>query len=206
MSTEHPLDHPRRPPRTGGRIRSQEAREAALAAAIELLEEVGYQGVTIEGIAARSQVAKSTLYRWWKSKGPLVMDAYQQTVEGRVPEPDTGTVAGDLTAFLADLYRAAGHPLRAKALRGLMAEAQLDPAFAEHFQQWVQSRRDAVMRMLARGVDRGELPTSADLDWAVDLLFGPFWYRMLVGHAPLEPDQAPRHVTHLLNGLRGPTE
>ncbi|UQX02748.1 TetR/AcrR family transcriptional regulator [Streptomyces sp. RerS4] len=209
-----------RPPRTGGRVRSQEAHDAVLAAAAELLEEVGYQGVTMEGVARRADVAKSTVYRWWKSKPVLVMDAYRATVEARMPTPDTGSLAGDLTEFVAALYRVAAHPLRVKALRGLMAEAQLDPDFAEPFRQWVESRRGALKELLLRAADRGELPPPAthpdtetgtgtpsapglDLDLAVDQVFGPFWYRLLVGHAPLDPADAPAHVARLLDGLRG---
>ncbi|MFJ9855493.1 TetR/AcrR family transcriptional regulator [Streptomyces sp. NPDC101150] len=188
--------------RTGGRIRSQDAHDAVLAAAIELIEELGYQAVTIERVAARSDVAKSTIYRWWKSKAALVMDAYRTAVEQRMPEPDTGSLTGDLTAFASALYGVSAHPVRVRALRGLMAEAQLDPAFAEPFREWVQSRRAVVLTLLARGVQRGELPPSADLDAATDQFFGLFWYRLLVGHNPLEPAQAAGHIDQLLHGLR----
>ncbi|MFC9590053.1 TetR/AcrR family transcriptional regulator [Streptomyces sp. NPDC056944] len=187
--------------RTGGRIRSQDAHDAVLATAIELVEELGYQAVTMERIAARADVAKSTVYRWWKSKPALVMDAYRTAVEQRMPEPDTGSLAGDLTAFAIALYGVTAHPVRVRTLRGLMAEAQLDPAFAEPFQEWVESRRAVVLALLARGVRRGELPATADLTAATDHFFGLFWYRLLVGHAPLQPDQAPGHVDQLLHGL-----
>lgn len=190
--------------RTGGRIRSQDAHDAVLAAAIELVEEFGYQAVTIEGIAARSDVAKSTIYRWWKSKASLVMDAYRTAVEQRMPDPDTGSLSGDLAAFAAALYSVRAHPVRVRTLRGLMAEAQLDPAFAEPFQEWVESRRAVVLTLLTRGVERGELPVTADLDAATDHLFGLFWYRLLVGHQPLDPAQAPTHIAQLLHGLRTP--
>ncbi|KUJ69527.1 hypothetical protein ACZ90_11220 [Streptomyces albus subsp. albus] len=183
-------------------MRSQDAQDAVLAAAIELVEELGYQAVTIERIAARADVAKSTIYRWWKSKAPLVMDAYRTAVEQRMPEPDTGSVAGDLTAFATALYGVSAHPVRVRTLRGLMAEAQLDPAFAEAFQQWAESRRAVVLTLLTRGVQRGELPATADLDAATDQLFGLFWYRLLVGHQPLQPAQAGDHIGQLLNGLR----
>jgi AcrR family transcriptional regulator len=188
--------------RTGGRIRSEDAHDAVLAAAIELVEELGYQAVTIERIANRADVAKSTIYRWWKSKAPLVMDAYRTAVEQRMPEPDTGSLAGDLTAFATALYGVTAHPLRVRTLRGLMAEAQLDPAFAESFREWVESRRAVVLALLTRGMQRGELPPAADLDAATDQLFGLFWYRLLVGHQPLEPAQAAGHIDQLLHGLR----
>ncbi|MEU8434146.1 TetR/AcrR family transcriptional regulator [Streptomyces sp. NPDC029216] len=188
--------------RTGGRTRSQDAHEAVLAAAIELVEELGYQAVTIERIAARSDVAKSTIYRWWKSKAALVMDAYRTAVEQRMPEPDTGSLIDDLTTFTTALYGVSAQPVRVKTLRGLMAEAQLDPAFAEPFREWVESRRAVVVALLTRGVHRGELPATADLDAVTDHLFGLFWYRLLVGHAPLEPGEAAHHVDQLLSGLR----
>ncbi|MFJ9827224.1 TetR/AcrR family transcriptional regulator [Streptomyces sp. NPDC101160] len=187
--------------RTGGRIRSQDAHDAVLAAAIELVEELGYQAVTIERVAARADVAKSTIYRWWKSKAVLVMDAYRTAVEQRMPEPDTGSLAGDLTAFATALYGVSGHPLRLRTLRGLMAEAQLDPAFAEPFREWVESRRAVVLTLLDRGVQRGEIPAAADLEAATDHLFGLFWYRLLVGHQPLDPGQASAHIEQLLHGL-----
>ena len=188
--------------RTGGRIRNEDAHKAVLTATVEILEESGYQAVTVERVAARAEVAKSTIYRWWKSKAPLVMDAYRTVVEHRMPDADTGTVAGDLTAFAAALYGVSAHPLRVLTLRGLMAEAQLDPAFAEPFQVWVESRRAVVLALLARGVDRGELPVDADLEAATDQLFGLFWYRLLVGHRELDPAEVPDHVELLLHGLR----
>lgn len=202
MTTRAAPDRPGRPRRTGGRVRSQDAHDDVLRAAVEILEEAGYGAVTIEGVAARSGVAKSTIYRWWASKAALVMDAYGQIVAERMPQPDTGGVAADLTDFVTELYRVADYPPRVNALRGLMAEAQLDPAFQEPFRVWVQSRRDVVAGLLTRGIDRGELPSDLDLDHAVDLIFGPFWYRLLVGHAPLDPGQARDHVHHLLQGLR----
>ncbi|MFB7513258.1 TetR/AcrR family transcriptional regulator [Streptomyces sp. NPDC056144] len=190
--------------RTGGRTRNQDAHHAVLAAAIELVEELGYQAVTIERVATRADVAKSTIYRWWKSKAVLVMDAYRATVEQRMPEPDTGDIAGDLTAFTTALYGVSEHALRMRALRGLMAEAQLDPAFADAFREWVETRRAVVLALLARGVDRGELPPTADLEAATDRLFGLFWYRLLVGHQPLDPGEAAAHVAQLLHGLGAP--
>jgi AcrR family transcriptional regulator len=193
---------PDRHHRTGGRVRSDDAREQVLDATTALLEEGGYAALTIEGVAARAQVAKSTIYRWWKSKPALVIDAYAQATAARMPEPDTGTVADDLTAFLTELYRVVDYPMRMQALRGLMAEAQLDPDFAATFRDWIGSRRTVLTGMLLRGIDRGELAGDIDLGYAADLIFGPFWYRLLVGHTPLEPVQAAGHVTSVLAALR----
>jgi AcrR family transcriptional regulator len=190
------------PRRAGGRYRNRDAERAVLRATVELLEEVGYGRLTIEGVAARADVAKSTIYRWWTSKPVLVMDAYGYAVAHRVPEPDTGTVDGDLTALLTDLYRISEHPARVRALRGLMAEAQLDPGFAGAFQEWVQTRRATVAALLDRAVARGELPSTVDYVAVTDLVFGPFWYRLLVGHAPLDPRQAAAHAARVLAAAR----
>ncbi|MEU8778709.1 TetR/AcrR family transcriptional regulator [Streptomyces sp. NPDC048606] len=188
--------------RTGGRVRSQDAHDAILAAALELVEELGYRAVTIERIATRADVAKSTIYRWWKSKPALVMDAYRTAVEQRMPQPDTGSLASDLTVFVTALYEVGAHPVRIRTLRGLMAEAQLDPAFATQFQEWVESRRARVAAILLRGRERGELASGIDLDAATDHVFGLFWYRLLVGHRPLDPADAPGQLAQLLDGLR----
>ncbi len=132
------------------------------------------------------------------------MDGYRTAVEQRMPEPDTGSLAGDLTAFATALYGVTAHPLRVRTLRGLMAEAQLDPAFAGPFREWVESRRAVVLALLARGVQRGELPPAADLQAATDHFFGLFWYRLLVDHQPLAPVLAADHVDQLLHGLARP--
>ena len=191
-----------RRPRTGGRVRSADAREQVLDATAALLEESGYATLTIEGVAARARVAKSTIYRWWKSKPALVIDAYARAVAARMPEPDTGSVSEDLTAFVTELYRVVDYPMRVQALRGLMAEAQLDAEFAAAFRDWIGSRRAVLTGMLLRGIDREELAGDIDLEYAADLIFGPFWYRLLVGHAPLAPAQAAGHVRSVLAALQ----
>jgi AcrR family transcriptional regulator len=188
-------------PRRGGRIRSSDAHRAVLIAAAELLDEVGYQGVTIEKIAGRSRVAKSTIYRWWRSKPELVMEAYTGALASRMPEPDTGTLAEDLTVFVAELYSVVNDPLRVRALRGLMAEAQLDPDFRGPFREWLSSRREIPARILRCGIERGELAADIDLDHAIDSIFGLFWCRLLVELAPLGPADAPGHVARLLHGF-----
>jgi AcrR family transcriptional regulator len=190
-----------RPRRGGGPVRSQDAHDAALRAAVQILEERGYGAVTMEGVAAQSEVAKSTIYRWWSNKAHLVMEAYGHLVAERMPAPDTGDLTDDLTAFVTALYRITEYPTRMQALRGLMAEAQLDPDFAEAFYAWVQARRDVLARVFTRAIDRGELAPDVDVAHAVDLIFGPFWYRLLVGHAAIDPADAPGHVHQLLHGL-----
>lgn len=187
-------------PRTGGRLRNEDAHHSVLEATAALLVENGYGALTIEGVAKRANVAKSTVYRWWKSKPALVMDAYAHETATRVPEPDTGTLAGDLTTFVTDLYRIGPDPVRTKALTGLMAEAQLDPAFAEPFRAWVATRREVVTTLLRRAITREELPHHRPRprhrpDLRPLLVPPPHQPR------PLDPTDAEAHVTTVLQGL-----
>ncbi|WP_040814113.1 TetR/AcrR family transcriptional regulator [Nocardia concava] len=189
-----------RPARTGGRVRSQDAHDAVLAATAELLEEIGYRRITMEGVAQQANVAKSTIYRWWKSKPELVMEAYRGIVEQRMPVPDTGDIRADLVEFTARLYGIGSYPVRVKALRGLMAEAQLDPGFAGPFGEWAAGRRAVVVQLLDRGVERGQVPAEIDAEHVADQLFGVFWYRLLTDRE-LDPEQAAGHVDRLLAGV-----
>ncbi|MET9699716.1 TetR/AcrR family transcriptional regulator [Streptomyces sp. NPDC006529] len=188
-------------PRTGGRLRNEEAHRSVLEATAALLLENGYGALTIEGVARRANVAKSTVYRWWKTKPELVMDAFTHAPE---PGPDTGGLAGDLTAFLAGLYAEAGDPVRARALTGLAAEARLAPASADPFRAWCRARRELVRSLLARAVAREEIPPATDLDRAADLVLAPFWYRLLIAGTPLDAADASRDAAAFLHGLAAP--
>ena len=178
---------------------------AVLAATVELLEEVGYRSTTVEAIARRAGVGKQTIYRWWNgSKADLVLDAFIGIGPQRVPAPDTGNVGDDLRAILHPVFALNAIRGRGTALanRTLMAEAQLDPEFAATYARlhasWWGALRDAV----ERGVHRGELRDSTDPQVIVDLLLGAAWYRLLLGHAPLDNDAADQLVDTVLNGAR----
>jgi AcrR family transcriptional regulator len=184
-----------------GRPRSEEAHAAILSAAVALVREVGYDNVAMDAIAARAGVGKATVYRRWKSKEALVADAIQAIVRA-VPVPDTGTLAGDLLALLRvalGMYRdAATGPL----LSGLVAAM----ARSERIAQVVRNGfggawRDAVRRMLRRGIARGELPADVDLELAIDLLSAPAFYRYLFTGGPVDERLMEDVVAVVLRGL-----
>ncbi len=169
--------------RRPGRPRSQTARKAILAGALEELADHGYAAVTIEGIAARAGTGKQTIYRWWRSKADVVLDALLDVVAERIAVPDEGGLAADLDAFLVATFRQRG---QRPILVGLMAQAVLDPEFATVFRERFLFGRRAVLRgILARAVERGELEPDEDLELLIDVVFGVVWYRLLVDHAPL---------------------
>src|SRR3954452_4398636 len=111
------------PPPRPGRKRSEESRLAILTAAFELIGEVGYVGLTIEGIAARSGTGKQTIYRWWPFKADVLLDAMATKADLYVPIHDTGGYATDLWAFLHASFALGRRPQIADGLRALMAEA-----------------------------------------------------------------------------------
>jgi AcrR family transcriptional regulator len=169
-------DRPGRP----GRKRSEESRLAILTAAAELTAEVGYAGLTIEGIAARSGAGKQTIYRWWASKADVLLDALTAKADLHIPIPDEGDYETDLRTFLTATFELGRRAQVVEVLRALMAEAQIDPAFGERFRDhFLQHRRDALGVVVSRAADRGDLPPAASPETVVDIVFGTLWYRLL---------------------------
>ena len=113
-------------PARPGRRRSEEARQAILAAALELTAEAGYARLTIDGIAARSGAGKQTIYRWWPSKDDVLLEAGAEKADLHVPIPDEGSYRADLSAFLTASFALGRQRQLTDVLRALMARAQID--------------------------------------------------------------------------------
>jgi len=175
-----------------GRRRNDAAKEAILDAAFRLLSDpkTGAAGLTIEAIAAEAGVGRQTIYRWWPSKGAVLADALARYARGVVPDRDTGSFAGDLTAFLVDSFAGLGDQSLAGRLRQIVAAAQHDEHVARVLSEFTAMRRAALRALLERGRDAGELAPDADLDMLVDMAYGVLYYRLLVGHAPLDENAA----------------
>ncbi|HZC27969.1 MAG TPA: TetR/AcrR family transcriptional regulator [Actinopolymorphaceae bacterium] len=170
-----------------GRKRSEQSRLAILTAAMDLLGEVGYAGLTIEGIAARSSAGKQTIYRWWPSKADVLLDALATKADLHIPIPDEGSYAADLRAFLAASFRLGRDKRVVDVLQALMAHAQIDPDFGDRFRaSFLYRRRDALTVILDRANDRGDLPPAPSPGTVADIVFGIIWYRILATHQPLD--------------------
>jgi AcrR family transcriptional regulator len=185
-----------------GRPRSQEADQAIMAAAIELLAERGLAGTSIEEVAARAGVAKTTIYRRWPSRGALALDAFLAEFQGQQPSPDTGTLRGDLLGALRAWIRSVTRTSAGPVVAGLIAEAQQDPELAAAWRERVVERlRDQHKVLLNRAVERGELAASTDQDVVLDLLFGAAYHRLLHGHRPLSDKFARQVVDMIIDGI-----
>jgi AcrR family transcriptional regulator len=180
-----------------GRRRNEEVRQAILTAAFGLIAE-RRRPVTIEAIAHRAGVGKQTIYRWWPSKGAILLEAMTEHARVTVPIPDTGTLQGDFEEFLATTFRRAHEPETAAVLRTLMSEAQHDEQLSEMVNEFTARRRAELRTLLLRGRDRGELPADADVDLAVELAFGLLWYHVMLGWEPIGRAGAERLANALL--------
>ncbi|WP_433669957.1 TetR/AcrR family transcriptional regulator [Nocardia sp. CA-136227] len=198
MKTTGPQTDPQRP--HTGRRRNEATHQAILDTALRLLGESEGAPVTIDAIARAAGVGKQTVYRWWPSKGALLLDALTERSALHVPTPDTGTVRADLLAIIDSTFRGAQSDSTAPALRTLVREAAQDPHLAELLETFTAQRRRAVLEVLERGRERGELADDADLDLMVDQFYGVFWYRFLLGHAPLDTAVAERLTDSILAG------
>ena len=190
MSTERDTTQERAgaktaPARGRGRPRSETAHRAILDATLTLLDEGGYRPLTIEAVAARAGVGKTTIYRRWPSKLELVIEAVSE-LRPALPTEDTGSLQGDFNAFQrTQITRVAAGPLPRIAPR-LIAESVGDEELhAAIKRELIEPIREALGEVLRRGVDRGELRRDLDLELATDIVHGTLVYRMLLSQGNL---------------------
>ncbi|MBA8825519.1 AcrR family transcriptional regulator [Saccharopolyspora lacisalsi] len=168
--------------------RDEAARETILNACTGLVRDGRH--LTMEAIAQAAGVGKQTLYRWWPSKGAVVAEAMNRRAHTRARVPDTGTVHEDLTTFLADTFAGAAQSANQRMLRRIMAGAQQGSYLTEAVADFTATRREELRELLERGQQRGEIAADVDLGVPVDQAYGVLWYRLLLGHAPLDRQAA----------------
>jgi len=193
--------------RPRGRPRSEKARTAILAAAIELLLEQVLHAMSMDDAAQHAGVSKATIYRWWPSKELLALDALATAWATPTPaaQRDTGSLRGDLLAGFRGWLRQLKQKPYGRVIAGLVAQAQTDPEFARLYREhFVQPRRAATRQLLVRGIDRGEIPADTNLELTLDLLYGPVYHRLLHGHAPLTDRFAQQVIDTVLTGITPP--
>lgn len=184
-----------------GRPRDEVARSRILEAALDLLEEQGFSNTTTDAIAERAGASKATIYRWWPNKAALLIEALREAVAQELPFPDTGDLRLDVELQLSNFIEIlTGH--HGRAFKAFIAAAQTDPEVAEAFRSsWIRPRRRQAMETLKKHQDEGRIPKDACLETVMDLLYGPFYFRLLAGHAPLSKDFANQIAKLALNGL-----
>jgi len=195
---EHVPDHrEQRPARRGDHPRrAQEIFNATL----ELLADKGYDGLTIEGVADRSGVNKTTIYRWWPSKAALLGAALIEAPLLDLEMPDTGTLRGDLEALVRAVLTLLTTPPAAHIAVAALGAASRSPELSAHARGFFADRLGRERPIFQRAVARGELPPHADPMLLMDLLGGAVWLRVVLRQTPVEHDFAARAVSIVLDG------
>lgn len=185
--------------------RSDRARRAILVATRDLVADVGYSRLTIEGIAATAGVGKQTIYRWWRSKAAVLFDAIldAHSHEGSVALPNTGDLETDLQLVLRGTVAALTDPSNDRLQRAIIAEIQTDSSIADELvRRLLRPQFDACAARIAVGVQSGQVDESVDTDLAVELLFGPIFHRWLLRTGELNDVFADNVLDKVLTGLR----
>jgi AcrR family transcriptional regulator len=157
-----------------------------LLAANEVIADKGVSGLTIEEVASRAGVGKTTIYRRWSSRGTLALDAFLAEIGEQQTLRDTGTFSGDLRAALGEWVGAVASTNAGIMLAGIIAEMHKDRGLAVAWQdQVISPLRAQYSMMLDRAISRGEIPANTDAGVVLDLVFGACYYRLLHGHRPL---------------------
>jgi AcrR family transcriptional regulator len=192
------VDAPRR-----GRPRSETARKAILRAASELLLERDLNSISMDAVAERAGTGKATIYRWWPSKELLALDAlFSEWESTQLATRDTGALAGDLLELMLPWARQLAAKPYGRLIAALVTKAQGDAAFAEEYRaRFIEPRRAPARVIFARAIDRGEIAVDTDIEAAADLLYGPFYHRLLQGHAPLSDRFAHAIVDYVVAAL-----
>lgn len=181
---------------TRRRARSE---RAILDAARALIAERGVEGLTVEGVAARSGVAKTTIYRRWHDKDELALAILVDTTDQISVPPDVGDTRKELRTFVrtaTKIIQSGG------AYQGLVSDIATSPHLAQVYREKIVDKRLAeVKTVIERGIARGELRADTDVRLAHELLVGPLFYRLLFSGAPLSTSHADEIVDAVLRAL-----
>jgi len=185
-----------------GRRRDPSRDTDILQAALDVLAETGYDGMTIDMVAARAKAGKATLYRRWSSKEELIADALQKLVVD-IDLRDGDDIHALLLDWIRDFVRVFGDPLYGRILPAVLGEVQTNPVFARMYaERVVQPRYEALVGILRRAAERGALRRDADVEQIADLLAAPPFVRVLrIGLPPITEHYAEGLLATIWRGV-----
>ncbi len=201
--TEPSADESEERRRSIGARRNPDTQEAILDAAEAIVEEEGIAGFSIEAVAKRARAGKPTIYKWWPGRTALLLEVYHRHKPANV-HMDTGSVEGDVGAFLTGVFAHWGNTGAGQVFRFIVAEAQRDEAAAASLRAYALERRQQSGQIFERGVARGELAADIDTGLAADMLAGFAWHRLLTGRLIADPDEMRQAARQLVRGLLTP--
>jgi AcrR family transcriptional regulator len=170
--------------RTGGR--SARVRKTVLDAALALLLERGYDGLSVADVAQAADVAETTVYRRWPTKAELAAAAIGELAAAENPLPDTGSLEGDLTTLLTQIVELLRRPDIERVARASVALSSDDPGQAQARMAFYRMRTAGSAQVAVRAIERGELPAEADPEAVIEQLVAPAYLRLLLTGGPLD--------------------
>jgi AcrR family transcriptional regulator len=168
--------------------RVERSRVVILRAAVEEMAAVGYGGVTIEAIAGRAGVGKSTIYRHWSDKLDLIADAFETFHEQLVPDLGDRPVRESLALLLGHLAEVVLDSTWSRCIPALIEGAERDPRVREFHHRYAAERRQALIDLIERGIEEGAVGAHVDPELATAALLGAIFYRRLWTGSPLPPE------------------
>jgi TetR/AcrR family transcriptional regulator of autoinduction and epiphytic fitness len=178
--------------------RIERSRAVILDAAVQELAEAGYGGVTIESVAARAGVGKSTIYRHWNDKLGLIADAFETFHEQMVPDLGDRTARECVELLLGHVAEVVVDSTFSRCIPALIEGAERDPRVREFHHRYSATRRQVLIDLISRGVREGEFRADLDPELATSALLGALFYRRLMTAVPLDPGQAVALVSTVL--------
>ncbi len=169
-----------------------------LQAAVDELAEVGYGGVTVESIAARARVGKSTVYRHWADKVALIADAFETFHEQMVPDLGHPPAREAIALLLRHVAEVVVNSTFSRCIPALIEGAERDQRVREFHHRYSAERRQAIIDLIVRGQQEGEIRRAVDAQLATSALLGAIFYRRLMTGRPFEPAESSELVDLIL--------
>lgn len=186
--------------RPGGR--TARTAQAVYAATLAELSTRPYADISIDSIAARAGVHKTTVYRRWHRKPDLVAEALTHAADARIEVPDTGSVESDLRVLSRSVRATLASPEGAATTTAVLAAATTAPEVAAVMQRFWQTRLTAISTIIDSAIARGELPAHTDAAATFQAVVAPLYYRLLVTGQPLTERDADLNVAAALTAAR----
>jgi AcrR family transcriptional regulator len=182
-----------------GRVRR--SRDRVLTTTFELLGESGVGGFTVDEVARRSGVAKTTIYRHWPSREALVIDACSR-ISDEQEVPDTGSLEGDVSAILTNIGHLLGTARWSSVLPSIVDVAERDPEFADIHRRIQHGHAAPLREVIDRAASRGEVAATADRSTMIAGLMGPLFYRRWFSREPIDEQFIKRIVSNVISSQR----
>lgn len=183
-----------------GRPRDQQVHDLILATALELAFDMGFRNLSVEAIASKAGVGKTTIYRRWPNKGAVVMDAFLSIVGPKTGFPSTDRAIESIQLQMRAQVKAF-RSRYGRMIRSLVGDGQFDTEVLEAFRRrWILPRRELARTTIQLAIEQGDFRPDLDIDTVIDTLYAPIYYRLLFETGPISDAYADGLYQSVLRG------